>query len=180
MTLLVFPSWHLLLKLLFPLLDVSLCFNLRCVSLYSSLFAVSSSSSDHPPADGCVTADTVLKSALVLVDVNHLFDAALGTYDFSLVLMMAEKSQKVSILSGMGSVEWTLIGVCMYEWWINIRNLGTEVHLHWLNFLQDPKEYLPFLNELKKLSPYYRQYRIDVHLRRYERALENISQCGQC
>lgn len=51
----------------------------------------------------------------MLVDVNHLFDAALGTYDFSLVLMMAEKSQKVSILSGMGSVEWTLIGVCMYE-----------------------------------------------------------------
>jgi elongator complex protein 1 len=28
------------------------------------------------------------------VDVNILFDLALGTYDFDLVLMVAEKSQK--------------------------------------------------------------------------------------
>jgi elongator complex protein 1 len=28
------------------------------------------------------------------VDVNVLFDLALGTYDFDLVLMVAEKSQK--------------------------------------------------------------------------------------
>ena len=48
-----------------------------------------------------------------------------------------------------------------------------------VDVLQDPKEYLPFLNELRKLSQFYRQYRIDVHLHRYEQALENISHCGR-
>ena len=89
-------------------------------------------------------------------------------------------------MSGMGSLEWRLIGVCVYACMrgLILMNIHKELHCSTLTlavlFLQDPKEYLPFLNELKKLSPYYRQYRIDVHLRRYERALVNISQCGQC
>ena len=29
-----------------------------------------------------------------MVDVNTLFDVALGTYDFDIVMMVAEKSQK--------------------------------------------------------------------------------------
>lgn len=32
---------------------------------------------------------------MVLVDINQLYDVALGLYDFSLVLTVAEKSQKV-------------------------------------------------------------------------------------
>ena len=35
---------------------------------------------------------------MFLVDVNELFDVALGLYDFELVLMVAEKSQKVKLL----------------------------------------------------------------------------------
>ena len=35
---------------------------------------------------------------LYIVDVNELFDVALGTYDFDIVLMVAEKSQKVTNL----------------------------------------------------------------------------------
>ena len=42
---------------------------------------------------------------------------------------------------------------------------------------QDPKEYLPLLNELKKLPIYYQHFRIDCILRRYPRALDNISKC---
>ena len=34
---------------------------------------------------------------LFLVDVNQMYDIALGMYDFDLVLMVAEKSQKVRI-----------------------------------------------------------------------------------
>ena len=45
---------------------------------------------------GSVSADDVLKYLLFLVDVNELYDVALGTYDFSLVIMVAEKSQKAS------------------------------------------------------------------------------------
>lgn len=37
-----------------------------------------------------------LEYLLYLVDVNKLYDVALGMYDFDLVLMVAEKSQKVS------------------------------------------------------------------------------------
>ena len=40
-------------------------------------------------------AEEALKYLLFLVDVNELYDVALGTYDFDLVLMVAEKSQKV-------------------------------------------------------------------------------------
>lgn len=36
-----------------------------------------------------------LQFLMLLVDVNVLFDVALGMYDFDLVLFVAEKSQKV-------------------------------------------------------------------------------------
>ena len=42
-----------------------------------------------------IGAEDALKYLLFLVDVNELYDIALGTYDFDLVLMVAEKSQKV-------------------------------------------------------------------------------------
>ena len=43
-----------------------------------------------------INAKEVLKYLLFLVDVNEMYDIALGTYDFDLVMMVAEKSQKVS------------------------------------------------------------------------------------
>ena len=45
-----------------------------------------------------IAADEGLRHLLYIVDVNELFDVALGTYDFDLVLMVAEKSQKASVL----------------------------------------------------------------------------------
>uniref|UniRef100_A0A1Q3G1U7 Elongator complex protein 1 n=1 Tax=Culex tarsalis TaxID=7177 RepID=A0A1Q3G1U7_CULTA len=78
-------------------------------------------------------AEEALKYLLYLVEVNDLFNVALGMYDFGLVLFVATKSQK------------------------------------------DPKEYLPFLNELKRFDEDYRKFRIDCHLKRFEKALENIS-----
>lgn len=44
--------------------------------------------------DEVVSAEEALKYLLFLVDVNEMYDVALGTYDFDLVLMVAEKSQK--------------------------------------------------------------------------------------
>lgn len=83
-----------------------------------------------------VSAQEALKYLLYLVNVNDLYDVALGMYDFDLVLFVAQKSQK------------------------------------------DPKEYLPFLNELKSFEENYRKYRIDNHLKRYEKALTHIVKCG--
>ncbi|XP_046559311.1 LOW QUALITY PROTEIN: putative elongator complex protein 1 [Haliotis rubra] len=83
-----------------------------------------------------VTAEETLKYLLFLVDVNELYDVALGSYDFDLVLMVAEKSQK------------------------------------------DPKEYIPFLNKLRRMEDNYRRFAIDQHLRRFRKALQHIAGCG--
>ncbi|ESP00729.1 hypothetical protein LOTGIDRAFT_112482, partial [Lottia gigantea] len=91
---------------------------------------------ENPVKNKTVSAEEALKYLLFLVDVNELYNVALGTYDFDLVLMVAEKSQK------------------------------------------DPKEYIPFLNELRRLEDNYRKYSIDKHLRRFNKALQHISHCG--
>ncbi|EDO37251.1 predicted protein [Nematostella vectensis] len=83
-----------------------------------------------------VTSEEALKYVLFLVDVNQMFDVALGMYDFQLVLMVAEKSQK------------------------------------------DPKEYLPFLNNLRQMETNYQRYMIDKHLKRFTKAIKNLSLCG--
>jgi elongator complex protein 1 len=44
--------------------------------------------------------------------------------------------------------------------------------------LQDPREYLPFLRELRTLEKYYQRFRIDDHLKRHESALRNLSLAG--
>ncbi|XP_030374223.1 putative elongator complex protein 1 [Scaptodrosophila lebanonensis] len=82
-------------------------------------------------------AEELLKYLLYLVDVNDLYNVALGTYDFGLVLFVAQKSQK------------------------------------------DPKEFLPYLNELKSLESNYRKFRIDEHLKRYNKALTHLAACGE-
>lgn len=83
-----------------------------------------------------MSAEEALKYLLYLVNVDDLFNVALGMYDFDLVLFVARKSQK------------------------------------------DPKEYLPFMNGLKKLEETYRKFQIDLHLKRYAKAVTNGINCG--
>lgn len=81
-------------------------------------------------------ADDAVKYLLYLIDINVLYDIALGMYDYQLVLFVAQKSQK------------------------------------------DPKEYVPFLNELNKLDLSYSKYKIDCHLKRFAKAVGHIA--GLC
>jgi len=90
----------------------------------------------HSSEAECVTSEEALKYVLFLVDVNQMYDVALGMYDFELVLMVAEKSQK------------------------------------------DPKEYLPFLNNLRKMETDFQKYTIDKYLKRYGKAIQHLSLCG--
>ncbi|XP_066271077.1 elongator complex protein 1-like [Branchiostoma lanceolatum] len=83
-----------------------------------------------------VSTEEALNYVLLLVDVNELFNVALGTYNLRLVLMVAEKSQK------------------------------------------DPKEYLPFLKQLQKMEVNFQRYTIDLHLKRYHKAVQHLSKCG--
>ncbi|KAI9454947.1 IkappaB kinase complex IKAP component [Russula earlei] len=87
---------------------------------------------EHVPS----AIEDAVKYIIFLVDADTLFDVALGMYDFSLVLLVAQHAQK------------------------------------------DPREYLPFLRELRALEKYYQRFRIDDHLRRYKIALQNLSLAG--
>ncbi|KAF9237879.1 pol II transcription elongation factor [Melanogaster broomeanus] len=80
--------------------------------------------------------EDAVKYIIFLVDADKLFDTALGMYDFSLVLMVAQYAQK------------------------------------------DPREYLPFLRELRALPQFYQRFKIDDHLRRYAKALSNLHHAG--
>ncbi|KAI6007771.1 pol II transcription elongation factor [Pisolithus orientalis] len=80
--------------------------------------------------------EDAVKYIIFLVDADKLFETALGMYDFSLVLLVAQHAQK------------------------------------------DPREYLPFLRELRALPPHYQRFRIDDYLRRYEKALRNLHLAG--
>ncbi|WRT69010.1 uncharacterized protein IL334_005992 [Kwoniella shivajii] len=86
---------------------------------------------DHPEI-----VEDAIKYIIFLSDVNKLYDVALGMYNFQLVLMIAQYSQK------------------------------------------DPKEYLPFLRELRALEKWEQRFRIDDHLARRESALRNLKQSG--
>ncbi|THG94781.1 hypothetical protein EW026_g6757 [Hermanssonia centrifuga] len=81
--------------------------------------------------------EDAVKYIIFLVDADRLFDTALGMYDFSLVLMVAQHAQK------------------------------------------DPREYLPFLRELRALEKSYQRFKIDDHLKHYEKALRNLSLAGE-
>ncbi|KAK1284983.1 Elongator complex protein 1 [Acorus calamus] len=72
-------------------------------------------------------------------------------------------------LSDTGAVYETALG--LYD-----LNLAAIVAL---NSQKDPKEFLPFLRELEKLSPVIMQYTIDLRLRRYESALKHIASAGE-
>ncbi|RUP46125.1 hypothetical protein BC936DRAFT_147332 [Jimgerdemannia flammicorona] len=87
-------------------------------------------------SDDLSHAEEALKYTIFLCDVDRLYDIALGMYDFSLVLMVAQQTQK------------------------------------------DPREYLPFLQELQNLEVLYQRFKIDDHLQRHEKALLNLCLAG--
>ncbi|KAE8543492.1 hypothetical protein D1P53_000206 [Cryptococcus gattii VGV] len=96
---------------------------------------------DHPEI-----VEDAIKYIIFLSDVNKLYDVALGMYNFQLVLMIAQYSQKASPPAAS-------------------------------QFL-DPKEYLPFLRELRALDKWDQRFKIDDHLERRESALANLTQAG--
>ncbi|XP_014779296.1 putative elongator complex protein 1 [Octopus bimaculoides] len=86
--------------------------------------------------DSTTSLEETLRHILCMVDINELYNVALGMYDFDIVLMVAEKSQK------------------------------------------DPKEYLPFLNNLQSMEMNYQKFTIDKYLKRFPKALGHIVNCG--
>jgi len=97
--------------------------------------------------------EDAVRYIIFLVDPDKLFDIALGMYDFSLVLLIAQNSQKVES---------------------NLTHFFTK-----LIATKDPREYLPFLRELWSLEESYRHYRINDHLKRYPSALKSLREGGE-
>ncbi|CAD6977243.1 hypothetical protein A4X06_0g1276 [Tilletia controversa] len=83
-------------------------------------------------------ADEAVRYVIFLADADKLFDIALGTYDFALVLMVAQHAKR-----------------------------------------KDPREYLPFLRELRAVEPIeYQRFRIDEYLGRRTKALKWLLASG--
>jgi len=77
-------------------------------------------------------AEQAVEHICFLVDVNKLFDHALGLYNLDLTLLVAQQSQR------------------------------------------DPREYLPFIQELHRMPTLNRQFAIDDKLERKEKALSHL------
>ena len=91
--------------------------------------------SPAPAAAGQSTpADSALKYAIFLCDVQALYDVALGMYDEGLTLLVAQHAR------------------------------------------MDPAEYVPFVQGLmrEKRGPRYREYRVDRHLKRWEKSAAGL------
>ncbi|KAK0639265.1 IKI3 family-domain-containing protein [Cercophora newfieldiana] len=81
-------------------------------------------------------AEHAVEHICFLVDVNKLFDHALGLYNLDLTLLVAQQSQR------------------------------------------DPREYLPFIQELHRMPTLNRQFTIDDKLGRKEKALGHLKSLG--
>lgn len=95
-------------------LDPSMTFLSVLALILHSVLCVHSYLENPPKAPGAVSAEEALKYLLFLVNVNDLYDYSLGTYDFDLVLMVAEKSQKVGDCRGRGTTRLYLSAMIYY------------------------------------------------------------------
>ena len=86
-------------------------------------------------ASNKTSQEEALKYVSLLIDMQQLYKEALATYDFEIMLLVAQQSN------------------------------------------MDPKEYLPFLNDLNSMEVNYRKFSIDCHLSKYVKALEHILKC---
>jgi len=102
--------------------------------LEDALYCIKSIKTDNNMPE---LAEKAIKYIIFLVNVDKLYNIALGLYDFELVLMIAQQSQK------------------------------------------DPREYIPFLQNLQKLETNYQHFKINDYLERYEKALECLSISGE-
>ncbi|OUM66737.1 hypothetical protein PIROE2DRAFT_40576, partial [Piromyces sp. E2] len=101
--------------------------------LEDALYCIKSIKTDNKPE----LAEKAIKYIIFLVNVDKLYNIALGLYDFELVLMIAQQSQK------------------------------------------DPREYIPFLQNLQKLEINYQHFKINDYLERHEKALQCLSISGE-
>uniref|UniRef100_A0A8C8BM55 Elongator complex protein 1 n=1 Tax=Otus sunia TaxID=257818 RepID=A0A8C8BM55_9STRI len=142
-----------------------------------------------------VSAEEALKYLLFLVDVNELYDYSLGTYDFDLVIMVAEKSQKdpkeyLPFLNTLQKMETN------YQRYTIDRHLkrytkalghlskcGPEHFPEFLNLVKDQNQYCEALKlypsstqEYKDISDAYGEYLIQKQL--YEQAALIFARAG--
>lgn len=95
----------------------------------------------------------------VLVDGEQLYKEALATYDLQLTLMVAHRSQKVLSQKSL------------------FHNLSIKMFIFCI-ILQDPKEYLAFLNDLKAMADdNERRFTIDNSLKCYDSAIRHLCRC---
>lgn len=72
---------------------------------------------------------------------------------------------------------WLSDSEAVYEAALGLYDLNLSAMVA-LNSQKDPKEFLPFLQDLERMPPVLMRYNIDLRLRRYESALKNLASAG--
>ncbi|KAG8454432.1 hypothetical protein GDO86_000888 [Hymenochirus boettgeri] len=142
-----------------------------------------------------VSADEALKYLLFLVDVNELYNHSLGTYDFDLVIMVAEKSQKdpkeyLPFLNKLKQMETNYqrytIDKYLKRYKKALKNLckcGPDYFSEFLNFVKDQNLYIEALelnpcgsDAYRAINAAYGDHLISTH--HYEQAGLIFARCG--
>ncbi|KAF7721259.1 hypothetical protein EC973_004986 [Apophysomyces ossiformis] len=126
------------------------------------------------------------RNVLLKLGRKHYIQSILSTYvkssppDLESALMLLAEIKESSLSDAEEALKYTIF-LCdadrLYDVALGMYNFPL-VLLVAQQAQKDPKEYLPFLQELQKLEKYYQRFRIDDHLKRFEKALRNLSLAG--
>ncbi|KAI8385764.1 IKI3 family-domain-containing protein [Blakeslea trispora] len=127
-----------------------------------------------------------IRNVLIELGRDHYIQSILSTYvrksppDIESAMSMLSELRETDLHAAEDALKYTIF-LCKADLLYNVA-LGMYNFPLVLMVAQqaqmDPKEYLPFLQELKNFAKYYQRYKIDDHLKRYEKAIKNLSMAG--
>jgi elongator complex protein 1 len=127
-----------------------------------------------------------VRNVLIELGRNHYIQSILSTYvrssppDVESAMAMLSELRETDLAAAEEALKYTIF-LCKADQLYNVA-LGMYNFPLVLMVAQqaqmDPKEYLPFLQQLKNYAKYYQRYKIDDHLKRYEKALKNLVLAG--
>lgn len=127
-----------------------------------------------------------VRNVLIELGREHYIQSILSTYvrssppDIESAMALLSELRETNLTAAEEALKYTIF-LCKADLLYNVA-LGMYNFALVLMVAQqaqmDPKEYLPFLQELKNFEKYYQRYKIDDHLKRHEKAIKNLGLAG--
>ncbi|KAI8643421.1 IKI3 family-domain-containing protein [Parasitella parasitica] len=127
-----------------------------------------------------------VRSVLVELGREHYIQSILSTYvrssppDLESAMALLSELRETDMAAAEEALKYTIFlckAALLYDVALGMYNFPLVLMVA-QQAQMDPKEYLPFLQELKNFEKYYQRYKIDDHLKRYEKAIKNLSMAG--